>query len=147
MESARLNPPHRGRRTRINAASEHTALSAPRQTIRHPPSQRPATAGDFDFASASVALTDAAARAGAAIMGHFQSLTEIELKSDQSPVTRADKDSEAIILAALAAFAPHIPVVSEEAGGTLAELGTRFFLVDPLDGTREFIDKRTDFTI
>jgi 3'(2'), 5'-bisphosphate nucleotidase len=102
---------------------------------------------DFDFASAAAALTDAAARAGAAIMGHFQSLTEVELKSDQSPVTRADKDSEAIILAALAAFAPHIPVVSEEAGGTLAKLGTRFFLVDPLDGTREFIDKRTDFTI
>jgi 3'(2'), 5'-bisphosphate nucleotidase len=92
-------------------------------------------------------LTDAAARAGAAIMAHFQGLTEVELKSDQSPVTRADKDSEVIILAALAAFAPHIPVVSEEAGGALAKLGTRFFLVDPLDGTKEFINKRTDFTI
>ena len=122
-------------------------MSAPRQTTKHVPSEGRATGGAFDFASAATALTDAAARAGAAIMGHFAGLTEVELKSDQSPVTRADKDSEAIILAALAAFAPHIPVVSEEAGGTLTTLGTRFFLVDPLDGTKEFIDKRTDFTI
>lgn len=103
--------------------------------------------GDFDLARAASVLTDAAARAGAAIMAHFESLTEVELKDDRSPVTRADRDSEAILLAALAAFAPDIPVVSEEAGGRLAELGTRFFLVDPLDGTREFINKRTDFTI
>ena len=122
-------------------------MSAPRQTTKHVPSEGRAPGGDFDFAGAASALTDAAARAGAAIMAHFASLTEVELKSDQSPVTRADKDSEAIILAALAAFAPHIPVVSEEAGGTLATLGTRFFLVDPLDGTKEFINKRTDFTI
>ncbi len=147
MERARPDPPHRGLGTRINAASEHTALSAPRQTTKHVPSQGRATGSDFDFVRSASALTDAAARAGAAIMAHFQSLTEVELKSDQSPVTRADKDSEAIILAALAAFAPHIPVVSEEAGGALAQLGRRFFLVDPLDGTREFIDKRTDFTI
>ncbi len=111
------------------------------------PSAAGAGRGDFDFARASAVLVDAAARAGAAIMGHFESLTEVELKSDNSPVTRADKDSEAIILAALAGFAPEIPVVSEEAGGTLAKLGTRYFLVDPLDGTKEFINKRTDFTI
>ena len=122
-------------------------MSAPRQTTEHVQSGPRAAASEFDFASAAAALTDASARAGAAIMGHFTGLTEVELKSDQSPVTRADKDSEAIILAALADFAPDIPVVSEEAGGTLAKLGTRFFLVDPLDGTREFIDKRTDFTI
>ena len=73
---------------------------------------------------------------------------EVELKADASPVTCADRESEAIILAALQRLAPEIPVVSEEeAGDRKAELGPRFFLVDPLDGTKEFIGKRTDFTV
>jgi len=102
----------------------------------------------FDFARAATALTDAAARAGAAIMAHFDAPAEVELKGDLSPVTRADRDSDAIILKALERLAPDIPVVSEEAhGGTSAPLGHRFFLVDPLDGTKEFIQKRSDFTV
>jgi 3'(2'), 5'-bisphosphate nucleotidase len=106
------------------------------------------TSGGFDFARAATALTDAAARAGAAIMAHFDAPAEIELKSDLSPVTRADRDSDAIILKALEWLAPDIPVVSEEAhGGRSAPLGSRFFLVDPLDGTKEFIQKRSDFTV
>jgi 3'(2'), 5'-bisphosphate nucleotidase len=93
-------------------------------------------------------LTDAAARAGAAIMRHYHEGPKVEIKEDQSPVTLADRDSQAIILAALASFAPSIPVVSEEmACDRSAELGPRFFLVDPLDGTKEFIEKRSDFTI
>jgi len=106
------------------------------------------TSGGFDFARAATALTDAAARAGAAIMAHFDAPAEIELKGDLSPVTRADRDSDAIILKALEWLAPDIPVVSEEAhGGRSAPLGSRFFLVDPLDGTKEFIQKRSDFTV
>ena len=81
-------------------------------------------------------------------MRHYHEGPEVELKPDASPVTRADKDSEAIILAALQRFAPEIPVVSEEAADDrTAELAPRFFLVDPLDGTKEFIGKRTDFTV
>jgi 3'(2'), 5'-bisphosphate nucleotidase len=104
--------------------------------------------GGFDFARAASSLTDAAARAGAAIMAHFDAPAEVELKGDLSPVTRADRDSDAIILKALQRLAPDIPVVSEEAhGGASAPLGHRFFLVDPLDGTKEFIQKRSDFTV
>jgi 3'(2'), 5'-bisphosphate nucleotidase len=103
---------------------------------------------EFDFARAAALLTDAAARAGAAIMEHHREGAEIELKADASPVTCADRDSEAIILASLKRLAPEIPVVSEEAASDRpATLGQCFFLVDPLDGTKEFIAKRTDFTV
>ena len=103
---------------------------------------------DFDFAGAAAVLTDAAARAGAAIMAHYHEGPEVKLKDDLSPVTRADHDAEAILLAALEQLAPDVPVVSEEAScGKEFHLGARFFLVDPLDGTKEFIQKRSDFTV
>jgi 3'(2'), 5'-bisphosphate nucleotidase len=106
------------------------------------------TKPDFDLGRAAAVLTDAAARAGAAIMAHYAGPTEVERKDDDSPVTKADRDAEAVILAALKELAPSIPVVSEEsAGDRTAPLGPRFFLVDPLDGTKEFIKKRTDFTV
>jgi 3'(2'), 5'-bisphosphate nucleotidase len=80
-------------------------------------------------------------------MAHFHE-PAVEIKGDNSPVTRADRDSEAIILAALATLAPDVRVVSEEdCGGTTGPLPERFFLVDPLDGTKEFIKKRSDFTV
>jgi 3'(2'), 5'-bisphosphate nucleotidase len=95
-----------------------------------------------------VLLTDAAARAGAAIMQHFHGAPAVEMKDDRSPVTRADHDSEAIILEALAGLAPKIRVVSEESCvDATVPLPDRFFLVDPLDGTKEFIQKRSDFTV
>lgn len=73
---------------------------------------------------------------------------KVRLKDDASPVTEADKASEAIVIDALQRLAPNIPIVSEEiAGDRSADLGPRFFLVDPLDGTKEFIQKRSDFTV
>jgi 3'(2'), 5'-bisphosphate nucleotidase len=117
-------------------------LSAPRHTTqeRH--------ANDFDAALAATLLTDAAARAGAAIMRYYREGTKVELKADQSPVTQADKASEAIVIEALNRLAPDVPVVSEEiAADRTAPLGARFFLVDPLDGTKEFIQNRSDFTV
>jgi 3'(2'), 5'-bisphosphate nucleotidase len=123
---------------------EHLALSAPRHTTALTPQQRT----DFDLGRAASILTDAAAKAGAAIMAHYEGPLEVETKEDESPVTKADRDSEALILPALKALAPSIPVVSEEtASDRTKELGQRFFLVDPLDGTKEFIKKRTDFTV
>ena len=102
----------------------------------------------FDFSHAASVLTAAAAKAGAGIMRHYHEGPEVSLKADASPVTAADHESEAILLAALKASAPHIPVVSEEdAGDRTKTLPSRFFLVDPLDGTKEFIQKRTDFTV
>ena len=81
-------------------------------------------------------------------MEHFHTAPSVTIKGDMSPVTRADHDSEAIILAALARLAPEIPVISEEScGAAIGPLPGRFFLVDPLDGTKEFIKKLRDFTV
>jgi|TARA_B100000614_G_scaffold31812_1_gene24526 3'(2'), 5'-bisphosphate nucleotidase len=94
-------------------------------------------------------LRKIALRAGAAIMDHYHSEFEVIHKDDKSPVTAADRDAEAIILDGLRKSAPDIPVVSEEAaaGGHIPEIGHRFFLVDPLDGTKEFINKNGEFTV
>jgi 3'(2'), 5'-bisphosphate nucleotidase len=123
-------------------------LSAPRHTTQERQKTEERLTADFDVALAAAILTDAAARAGAVIMRHYHEGTKVEIKADQSPVTQADKESEAIIIEALHRLAPNVPVVSEEiATDRTAPLGHRFFLVDPLDGTKEFIKKRSDFTI
>ena len=91
----------------------------------------------------------AARDAGAAIWDIFQSDFAVLTKTDESPVTAADTAAEAIILKALARLIPDVPVVAEEevAAGRMPEVGERFLLVDPLDGTKEFIKKGTDFTV
>lgn len=73
----------------------------------------------------------------------------VSAKGDNSPVTVADHRSEAILIAALAKAAPGIPVVAEEevAAARIPALGDRFLLVDPLDGTREFVERRPEFTV
>jgi 3'(2'), 5'-bisphosphate nucleotidase len=94
-------------------------------------------------------LTWIASRAAAAVLAvHVGDLQRRE-KPDKSPVTAADEASEAVILEGLAKLAPEIPVISEEATGhhRPAALGRRFFLVDPLDGTREFLAGRDEFTV
>lgn len=70
-------------------------------------------------------------------------------KKDGSPVTEADQAAEAIILKALAASYPSIPVIAEEAvsAGQIPAAASRYFLVDPLDGTREFISRNGEFTV
>ncbi|WP_141260608.1 3'(2'),5'-bisphosphate nucleotidase CysQ [Komagataeibacter diospyri] len=71
------------------------------------------------------------------------------VKTDSSPVTEADHAAEKHILAGLRAHAPAIPVVAEEevAAGIMTDTGSEFWLVDPLDGTREFAAGRDDFTV
>lgn len=89
-------------------------------------------------------------KAGAVLLDYFHGGVAVESKADDSPVTEADRRAEAIILAGLAKAFPGVPVVAEEevAAGRLPEtIGERFFLVDPLDGTREFISGRGDFTV
>ncbi|MEW5962445.1 MAG: 3'(2'),5'-bisphosphate nucleotidase CysQ [Pseudomonadota bacterium] len=95
------------------------------------------------------ALLPAVVEAGRIEMAYFVGAVEIERKADASPVTAADRDAEAVLLAALAEAAPSVPVVAEEevAAGQVPAIGDTFFLVDPLDGTREFIDRRPEFTI
>ena len=95
------------------------------------------------------ALLEAAYAAGVAAHARYRSGFTVEHKADRSPVTEADRASEAIILEHLARLASHIPVVAEEsvAEGRVPEVGAVFFLVDPLDGTKEFIHRRGDFTV
>lgn len=70
-------------------------------------------------------------------------------KGDGSPVTEADHRAEAVILQALRAEYPDIPVIAEEevAAGRVPPASETFFLVDPLDGTREFIERNGEFTV
>lgn len=87
--------------------------------------------------------------AGGVVLRHYGIGGTVRRKNNSSPVTDADEESEALILATLARLAPGVPVVAEEAvaAGRVPEAGAHFFLVDPLDGTREFIAGRPDFTV
>ena len=96
------------------------------------------------------ALADLARRAGAAIEAVRASADwGITAKGDESPVTRADAAAEAVICEGLRAIAPGWPVVAEEAvaAGALPPVDRHFILVDPLDGTREFIAGNADYTV
>jgi 3'(2'), 5'-bisphosphate nucleotidase len=107
----------------------------------------PSTA--LEFAALADALLPAVIEAGALEMSYFRTNVTVDHKSDASPVTAADREAEAILLAALARVAPAIPVVAEEAAsaGHIPTIGSEFFLVDPLDGTREFVSGSEDFTV
>ncbi|MFB2550048.1 3'(2'),5'-bisphosphate nucleotidase CysQ [Ensifer soli] len=88
--------------------------------------------------------------AGRAILDIYRAGASVSYKPDCSPVTDADEAAEAIILAGLSHHFGTIPVVAEEqaAAGILPDIdGGRFFLVDPLDGTKEFINRRDEFTV
>ncbi|SDU02345.1 3'(2'),5'-bisphosphate nucleotidase CysQ [Stappia sp. ES.058] len=87
--------------------------------------------------------------AGDLILTYFCDGVRVDRKADDSPVTEADRRAEDVILSGLARLYPNIPVVAEEAasGGRVPEISDRFFLVDPLDGTREFVSGRGDFTV
>lgn len=89
-------------------------------------------------------------KAGEVVMEVYHSDFEVFGKADQSPVTEADRRGEAVIEAALKLIAPDIPIVGEEAKseGKCPDIsGGTFWLVDPLDGTKEFIKKGSDFTV
>ncbi|WP_150303687.1 3'(2'),5'-bisphosphate nucleotidase CysQ [Pseudomonas saliphila] len=87
--------------------------------------------------------------AGQGIMDIYAGDIAVRTKSDSSPVTVADEYAESLILPGLQALDPWIPIVSEEQAevGLLPETGQRFWLVDPLDGTKEFINRNGEFTV
>ena len=91
-----------------------------------------------------------AAEAGDAIMKTYDDPAQVETKEDDSPLTQADRAAHNCIVAALTALTPDIPVLSEESEGISSEermSWNRFWLVDPLDGTKEFIKKTGQFTV
>src|ERR1700692_2992194 len=91
----------------------------------------------------------AALEAGAAAHEIFRGDLKLSHKEDNSPVTAADHAAEAIMLKHLGAHFAHIPTIAEEevAAGRVPAIGQIFFLVDPLDGTREFVAGRPEFTV
>ena len=94
-------------------------------------------------------LAEAAREAGETILEIVRRGFEAESKRDSSPVTEADRAAELIILAALAKAAPGVPVIAEEevAAGRIPEHDDTYFLVDPLDGTKEFVRGGDDYTV
>jgi 3'(2'), 5'-bisphosphate nucleotidase len=93
-------------------------------------------------------LTAIVARACAEITAVSPSTVVQRMKADQSPVTTADEASEAVILQGAARLLPAVPVVSEEsADANQGPLDSSFLIVDPLDGTREFLAGRDEFTV
>jgi 3'(2'), 5'-bisphosphate nucleotidase len=109
---------------------------------------------DRDFLALAHEVEGIAAAAGAAILDVYRTDFAVRAKADQSPVTNADEASEAIILKGLRRLTPSVPVVAEEslAREDAAKLSARFrdeqfWLVDPLDGTIEFVHRRGQFTV
>jgi 3'(2'), 5'-bisphosphate nucleotidase len=94
-------------------------------------------------------LTTIVSRAAAAILAARASALNTRTKADQSPVTAADDASEAIILEGVGRLLPGVPAISEEADARSATglVGSEFILIDPVDGTRELVGGRDEFTI
>ena len=102
-----------------------------------------------DYARLLDELAEAAREAGEAIRTISARGFDIESKADSSPVTQADRAAELIILGALARSAPGVPVIAEEevAAGRIPAHDDTYFLVDPLDGTKEFVRGGSDYTV
>ena len=95
-------------------------------------------------------LEPIARAAGEAIMSIYSQPFAVEYKQDESPLTAADKGAHEVIVQALARLTPDIPVLSEESSPEVmaARLGwPRYWLVDPLDGTKEFVSRNGEFTV
>ena len=100
----------------------------------------------MSFESLLEPLCSVAREAGSAILKIYATDFDVRHKADRSPVTDADLQAERIIVAALSELTPEIPIVSEEAASEseTPSIGDLFWLVDPLDGTREFVRRSGD---
>jgi 3'(2'), 5'-bisphosphate nucleotidase len=94
-------------------------------------------------------LVRIAQAAGTVVMRHYEAGCDARMKADRSPVTDADEQAETLILAELARHFPGMPVVAEEAAaaGKIVAAAAHFFLVDPVDGTKEFVKRGGEFTV
>ena len=95
-------------------------------------------------------IVDLAVNAGQAILEVYATDFDVQAKGDDYPLTQADLASHKRIMAGLAALTPDIPIISEEKG--LAPFSTRsewsrYWLIDPLDGTKEFVNRKGEFTV
>lgn len=102
-----------------------------------------------DHRALAEAFAAIAIEASAAILAIKRNGLATRIKADHSPVTEADEAAERIIAAVLSNLLPDVPLIAEErvAAGIVPDIGETFLLVDPLDGTREFIAGRTEYTV
>ena len=102
----------------------------------------------MDFDKMETVFRTLALQAGARIMEIYDADDfEVKAKSDDSPVTEADEAADALISAGLRAAFPEVTLVTEEQAASHSETAASFLIVDPLDGTKEFINRRGDFTV
>jgi 3'(2'), 5'-bisphosphate nucleotidase len=102
----------------------------------------------LDYAELMRVFRMAAIEAGDRIMEIYEADDfEVKAKSDDSPVTEADEAADALISARLRAAFPDLPLVTEEQSGSHDQQVSSFLIVDPLDGTKEFVQRRGDFTV
>ena len=92
-------------------------------------------------------IIELARQAGKIILEFYNTDYEVATKTDDSPVTQADIAADKFIVAGLQEIAPQIPIISEEGNKVLPARAKRFWLVDPLDGTKGFINKTGQFTV
>ena len=106
-------------------------------------------AGPLPLDSLLERLVPLVREAGALVMRVYATDFAVEIKDDESPVTVADRCAEKVIVEGLVGLAPDIPVVGEEAAsaGHVPDVSNRFWLVDPIDGTKEFISRNGEFTV
>ena len=102
----------------------------------------------MDYAALTRTMRQLALAAGDKIMEVYAAKDfDIRAKSDDSPVTEADLAADAIISAGLRASFPEVPLVTEEQAASHGQSVRTFLIVDPLDGTKEFVQRRGDFTV
>ena len=95
-------------------------------------------------------IVEISQRAGAAIMSFYDRPIQVTEKADNSPLTQADQAAHGVIVDALKELTPNIPILSEEGeipDWSVRQHWSRFWLVDPLDGTKEFIKRNGEFTV
>ncbi len=102
----------------------------------------------MDFERLTMVMRRLALEAGDRIMEIYEADDfDVRSKSDESPVTEADEAADALISEGLAEAFPSVPLVTEEQAGSHGQSVSTFLIVDPLDGTKEFIKRRGDFTV
>jgi 3'(2'), 5'-bisphosphate nucleotidase len=115
----------------------------------YPAAMTPSLSQDLASGALAETLADIAEEAAAVILPHWRNGVVAEAKADDSPVTLADREAEALILSRLQELWPAVPAVAEEdcAANGLPDAGPLFWLIDPLDGTKGFIQGRESFTV
>ena len=104
--------------------------------------------GDLEYERLVTVMRRLALEAGARIMEIYEAEDfDVRVKSDASPVTEADEAADALISAGLRAAFPDVALVTEEQAASHGQSVQSFLIVDPLDGTKEFINRRGDFTV